>query len=157
MQNYRLMPISGSNSECAGVGAAFEAAADKVRFGRAASDGPAGCGAWPPARWRGCPGVLWHAARGALYGFGCGLPLTGRPALCRAKMGGHRPKAISGEHRPAVVLQRETSRYAAWWPNWLSAGLRSVSLGVAVCPRREAELQKRPGGWRTRSGGGRCG
>jgi hypothetical protein len=100
---------------------------------------------------------LWHAARGALYGFGCGLPLTGRPALCRAKMGGHRPKAISGEHRPAVVLQRETSRYAAWWPNWLSAGLRSVSLGVAVCPRREAELQKRPGGWRTRSGGGRCG
>ena len=38
-------------SKRGGVGAAFEAAADKVRFGRAASDGPAGCGAWPPVRW----------------------------------------------------------------------------------------------------------
>src|SRR6478672_9000762 len=70
---------SDRTSSAVGVGAAFEAPADKVRFGRAASDGPAGCGAWPPARWRGWPGVLWHAARGALYGFGCGLPLTSRP------------------------------------------------------------------------------
>ena len=31
------------------------------------------------ACWRGCPGVLWPAARGALYGFGCGLPLASRP------------------------------------------------------------------------------
>jgi hypothetical protein len=36
----------------------------------------------PPVRWRSWLGVLWHAARGALYGFGCGLPLTSRaPSL----------------------------------------------------------------------------
>ena len=48
----RFMPISGVDrtSSAVGVGAAFEAPADKVRFGRAASDGPAGCGAWPPVR-----------------------------------------------------------------------------------------------------------
>ena len=27
----------------------------------------------------GAAGPVWHAARDALYGFGCGLPLTGRP------------------------------------------------------------------------------
>ena len=31
------------------------------------------------------PVFLWHAARGALYSFGCGSPLTGRPALLRAR------------------------------------------------------------------------
>ena len=55
-------------------GAAFEAAADKARFGRAARDGPAGCAPWPPVRWRGWPGGMWPVARGALYDFGCGLP-----------------------------------------------------------------------------------
>ena len=126
--------------------------ADKVRFGRAASDDPAG---WARGRLR------VNAARGALYGFGCGLPLTGRPALRRARW------AVTGRRRfqsstgcgscsgPRV----ETSRYAAWWPSWLSAGLRSISLGVAVCPRREAELQKKRGVAivRTSRGGGRSG
>jgi hypothetical protein len=49
--------IATNDHVTGGFGAAFEAPADKVRFGRAASDGPAGCGAWPPARWRGWPGV----------------------------------------------------------------------------------------------------
>ena len=42
--------------------------ADKVRFGRAASDSPVG---WARGRLR------VNAAPGALYGFGCGLPLAG--------------------------------------------------------------------------------
>ena len=63
-------------------------------------------------RWRGWPGVLWHAARDALYGFGCGLPLTSRPG------------------RPAHVARR--SRCVGQLPRWrleveyLAAGRRSA-------------------------------
>jgi hypothetical protein len=34
-------------------------------------------------RWRGLLGVRWPVAGDALYGFGCGLPRTGRPGRLR--------------------------------------------------------------------------
>jgi len=55
------------------------------------------CASRPRARWPGGSRLVavcaWHAvalfsgpvAREPLYGFGCGLPLTGRPALRRAR------------------------------------------------------------------------
>jgi hypothetical protein len=52
--NEGVMPILAMISgDASASGAAFEAAADKARLVRAASDGPAGCDAWPPVRWRG--------------------------------------------------------------------------------------------------------
>ncbi len=81
------------------------------------------------------------------------------------KMGGHRPKAISGEHR-LWVLQRTkggdfTLRGLVAEPGRTRTEGR-LPLDVGVCPRREAELQKKA--WRlanaivrTSRGGGRSG
>ena len=58
LAGQRIQIWAHTTEGAGGVGAAFEAPADKVRFGRAASDGPAGCGAWPSVRWRGVAGGL---------------------------------------------------------------------------------------------------
>jgi transposase len=81
-------------------------------------------------------------------------------SVAPGKMGGHRPKAISGEHR-LWVLQR--TKGGDFTLRGLVAELAAerglegrLPLGVGVCPRREAELQKKRGGWRTRSSGRRA-
>jgi hypothetical protein len=54
-----VMPISAMIfGDASASGAAFQAALSKVRFGRAAPDGPAGCAAWLLMRWPGSPGAL---------------------------------------------------------------------------------------------------
>jgi hypothetical protein len=76
------------------------------------------------------PGPTGRRARGgsgALYGFGCGLSLTGRPALRRARWRSQ-AKPISSTGCGSCSEPRvETSRYAAW----LSAGLRPICLPFA--------------------------
>ena len=44
----------------------------------------------------GAAGPVWHAARDALYGFGCGLPLTGAAGTAPG-----RPARVARRSRPA--------------------------------------------------------
>ena len=59
-----------------------------------------------------------------------------------AQMGGHKPKAIAGEH--AMFLARRVRDGAftcgAWWLNWLSAASRSIidRCGISFTPRSSA-------------------
>jgi hypothetical protein len=65
--------------------------------------------------------------------------------LRQARWGGHKPKAISGEHQ-LWVLQRTksgTSRYAASLAELADRGLKVDYRSVwEVCVRRKAELKK---------------
>ena len=44
-------------------------------------------------------------------------------SVAPGQMGGHKPKAIAGEHRDWLLERpkERTSRCAGWWPNWPSA------------------------------------
>ena len=105
--------------------------ADKVRFGRAASDSPAG---WARGRLR------VNAARGALYGFGCGLPLTGRP--------GRLPVALPVSPVAHNLADRQVPILAQG--SWRRLANNTVQI-VCVAPESNSDLYQfdvQPfGGW----------
>ena len=70
-------------------------------------------------------------------------------SVAPGKMGGHKPKKITGEHR--LWLLGKTSPCAGWWPNspgGLKVDYRSVWEFVHA---EKLSFKKKPGGWRTRS------
>jgi transposase len=74
-------------------------------------------------------------------------------SVAHGKMGGHRPKAISGEHRVWVLERIKAGDFTlrGLAAEFAERGLKVDYRSVGVCPRREAQLQKRRGGWRARS------
>ena len=73
-------------------------------------------------------------------------------SVAPGQMGGHKPKAISGEHRE-WLLQRVREKdftIRGWLPSLPSGAFRSI-VGLELHPCREAELKKKHGRQRTRS------
>jgi transposase len=72
-------------------------------------------------------------------------------SLAPGQMGGHKPKAISGEHRVWLLQRTKNGDFTL---RGLVAELGEhglkVPLGVGVCPCREAQLQKKA--WRLANG-----
>ena len=70
------------------------------------------------------------------------------------KIGGYRPRAIAGEHRRWLLARIKEKDFTlrGLVTELAGRGLKvDLPHDVDLRPRREAELQKKRGGWRTRS------